>query len=436
MTRISVHKHHFLDITSSVFFDVDKHFRETKDMLFVTRASNVIGIITHSDYLKAYYSGALPDSAIDHVFNPHFIYLYDDQLKQADAIFYSSNIAGIPVFNKTDTPVFVLYKTHFNINQCFYCGCLTGFEMYNFSINSDLSLSCHCVLRRTGELGNLKNSSLIEIFQSDYVNRIRQNFSDGFLLTTKCLECPGLISAPKSLSHYYSRNYSFPKTIMIENTSVCNLKCKNCYNAVIEKTTISVHDFEVIAKELKELDVNVIELYKYGETFADKHIGLKVDIIRKYLPDAFIRILTNGMLLDTSHALDAALKVNRIVVSLDGSDDASVAKFQSGSRFSKVIDNMSNFIKLRNSTGQSTPVLVWKLVLFEWNDSEELINRAFLKAAEIGVDKLQFVSGWNVKPEEMSTVLHESRMFLKYLDEYKFEYTLAGGGTFTFDIKK
>jgi len=434
-TRISIQKRQFLDINSAVFINVDRFFRESKAMLFVMNKSTVIGIISFGDYWKAYNSGISQYSTLENIVNYNFAFLYEDQLKLAESVLNNMKITEIPILDNNNIPLFTIKKSKYCDGQSFYCRCLSGQAKYNFSINADLSVSCHCLMREMGELGNLRGGvTLDEIFHSRCANDIRDNLNKGILPTEWCLRCSDLIAAPKSLCEYYKSHYSFPKVIMIENTSVCNLRCKNCYNALIKKDVISVEDFENIVRQLSQKNIERICLFKYGETFADKDIAYKVDIIRKFLPNVNIVVSTNGMLLDKKESIEAALKMNHLTISLDGTDDEMVAKFQNGSNFSKVYENIKNLIKIRQSNNQSIPICEWKVVMFKWNDSDEMIETAFKKAVEIGIDELHFVAGWNVKEEERTSALFESKALVKFMNYYKFTYIPSHGGRFTFHL--
>ena len=352
--------------------------------------------------------------------------MYEDQIKQADMIFKGSKIVRIPIFNKADIPVYVLFNTEYNLDQTFYCRCLSGESSFDLSINADMTVSCSCQLREAGELGSLNDNSLIEIFNSPKVDDIRNNFAKGELLTEYCLKCRQFAASSKSLGNYYSKNYSLPNSIMIENTSLCNLKCDYCYNEVINKVTMSDQNFEKIVTQLSENNINKIDLFKYGETFADKSINTKVNKLIEKLPDAKISVSTNGFLLSSKEAIEAALKMEFIMVSLDGINDKYLQKFQSGSKFQTVYENMKNLVKIRDELGLTNPYIDWKYVVFDWNDKDEMIIKAFELAIDAGVDCLSFVRGWRINTEETSNIFSRSNVFLPYMEKYKFEYKRHG----------
>lgn len=432
MNKIFVREHHLLSAGAN-FHTVRERFNECqKDIYFVMDGKVCLGIITEKDYLSAMERNIEDAQSATEVMNVNFTYLLEDEISQIDEIMQKSGVFKIPVFDQGGFPKWVIWKDMLHKNDYFYCRVLTGLSTYNLSVNADLTVSCHCVLRESGELGSLKDSTLSEIFDAEPAETFRQNLLNGCLPTAKCLACPELVSAPKSLAKYYRANYQVPQGIMIENTSTCNLRCINCYNAMIEKHTISVHDFTTVAQEIRDNGVKFVALFKYGETFADPQLLEKIQILREYAPNMHLTVSTNGMLINRSKQLEAALLFNTITVSLDGINDATVEQFQNGSKFSTVISNVKELSRIKNERDLATPILIWKIVLFPWNDNEEYIEEAFLSALKYGFQKLHFVAGWGL--DEKSSAIKESEIFLKYMNLYNFQYTTEGGGTLHFHL--
>jgi len=357
MTRISIREDQFIDIENSSFTDVHKHFMLGSDLLFVTKDSDVIGVIAYENFSKAYDEKGM-DVDLESIIDTKFTYLYEDQLEQAEDIFKKTYLRSIPILDKNGNPKFVLRYSKYDINQSFYCCSLSGSSTYNFSINADLTVSCHCSLRETGQLGFIgknEESTITDAFNSARANELRENLSNGWLHTSHCLWCPDLVPAPKSICKMYIANFTFPKSVMIEGSSVCNLKCKDCITLGIENAIISNEDFEMIVKQLSLLDINTIYFFKHGEPFSDKNIDDKMTILRQYLSEVFVLVSTNGVLLDKPSSVHAALKMNKVVVSLDGIDDTDVVKYQVGSSFTRVYENMKNLICQRDA--QDNPIL-------------------------------------------------------------------------------
>ncbi|MDR0920550.1 MAG: radical SAM protein [Oscillospiraceae bacterium] len=328
-----------------------------------------------------------------------------------------------PVIGKNGLPKYVILKGYIDSinNQHYYCNVLTGFSKYNLSVNSDMTVSCNCKLRGCGLLGNLREQTLQEIYDSKTVNSLRQSLANGFLPTASCAyRCSELVSSPKSLANYYKDNYSVPNVMMFENTSFCNMKCKGCYNEYIEKSTVSENDTRLFANECKKHEIKTIYLFKYGESFFDKELAKKIAIIREVLPSVYISVSTNGVLINSEIMYEAAMLFDSITFSLDGVDNESITSFQTNGNFDVVYHNMCEIVKRKNDMLLSKPRIIWKYVLFPENDSEENIKKAFDLAVNSGIDSLSFYPGFNTITN--SDRIWSSNIFLEYFKKYKFVY--------------
>ena len=421
-TKVTVQERQFVDIDKITFADVHRHFHECHDLLFVIKDAKITGILTSRLCMEAADNGTHPGSRIDDIVWSNFVFLYDDQLDQAELIFEKEGLFQVPVFNRNDKLEFVLYKSDHSYDQTFHCDCLSDqshSSFRNLSINADLTVSCNFWIREMGKLGDMKKDTLHDIFHSEYVNHIRKRFSEGYVSSVKCIRCPDLIPAPREVCEYYITNYSFPKDILIENTSDCNLKCRDCWNLVIKRDTISEEDFEKIAIQLAENGVEYVDLHKFGEPFCDKDIGQKINILRQYLPErSKIVTSTNGMLLGDDWAINAAMDLDCILISLFGLNDEMLSKYQIGSCFQTVYANMTNIIRIRNSKKKSTPMVAWKFPLFEWTRYDEIIEKVFELALAVGVDQLHFMTPWGPVDPLVNDYVQNSSSLSRYRHVY------------------
>jgi len=283
-------------------------------------------------------------------------------------------------------------------NNAYYCRALTGMSSYNISINSDLSISCSCQdWGGEGKIGNLNGTNTIRsIFLGEKANTMRTELASGKLPINICSICPELHAVPKYIAEYYSKHIEMPTNgIMLETCSACNYNCIYCsrkqVSAARNANIISIDNIEYIANEVKENKIKHIHFFKLGEPFLDKDIYKKLQILKEKNPIITISTSTNGLLINNPEKIEAALMFDYIYFSIDGINTEMQNKYQRGADFDKIMDNVKMII---NKRGNSTkPVLIWKYVVFSWNDALEYINGAFLKAAEIGFDRLQFTEG-------------------------------------------
>jgi len=111
-----------------------------------------------------------------------------------------------------------------------------------------------------------------------------------------------LVYNSSSLVHY-GRTDMF-LSVAIETTSVCNRKCSFCPNAEDslrnQRPQQEMDDqvFRSIIEGLAEVNYkDVISFQHYGEPLMDSHLEERIEFSRMMLPDAYLKIKSNGDLL-------------------------------------------------------------------------------------------------------------------------------------------
>lgn len=249
-----------------------------------------------------------------------------------------------------------------------------------------------------GQIGNLRENSLEEIFSGEPARNLRERLYNGELPIPECRGCPELAELEEGAGSEVLEAFEVPKRgLMVENTVVCNLKCLHCNRVDLMKTrgqkVMSLDDIRLISKTFHKHGIEKMHFFNLGEPFLSKRVNEELSIIRAENPDVDINTSTNGMLLDSDLKRDAALKMNHIFFSIDGCDQETAARYQVGMSFEKALENMKKLISYRNDRGLSYPFLEWKYVVFEWNCSKQQIAKAVSLAEQVGVDMISFFRG-------------------------------------------
>jgi organic radical activating enzyme len=277
----------------------------------------------------------------------------------------------------------------------FYCAALNGESNYNISVNSDMTVSCNCQdYDGSGIIGSLNSSSLAKIFSGDKAIMFRESLATGKLPNLTCARCSELKVVDKAIAERKKTSWKVPKEgIMVENTSACNLNCIACDRGVIRNTRksscIGLKDMEKISNEIKKNGIKTVSFFNLGEPFLSNNIYRELEILKKENPDLFICLSTNGMALNSEEKRKAVAKfVGLVEFSIDGVDNKSVRKYQRGADFEVMYKNMKDLVEYRNKWRHKSVEIVWKYVLFNWNDSKEQIEKAIRMAKLAGVDAL------------------------------------------------
>ncbi|MCP1716323.1 radical SAM protein with 4Fe4S-binding SPASM domain [Methanocalculus alkaliphilus] len=152
----------------------------------------------------------------------------------------------------------------------------------------------------------------------------------------------------------------FPRVVRIEPASACNLRCSHCPTGTVQMTrgVLKWDDFLIILNQIKKYsnDIKVLVLYHGGEPFLNPHFFKMVSLLRKVCPEAMIKTVTNGMLLndDNIHNLiDCGL--DEIEFSLDGTSPGENNFIRRNSDFHIIKDNIHKLIQIKKKQNCNLP---------------------------------------------------------------------------------
>lgn len=286
-----------------------------------------------------------------------------------------------------------------NDRRVYYCNALNGQSTYNICINCDMTVACNCQdYDGSGHIGDLRTNTFEEIFRGGKAQQFRKSLARGEYPVPLCPHCPELRTVSKKDVKRYLANFDLPrKAIMVENTILCNLHCLFCDRTRAQKirrqNRMSLQDMEQVAQTIRDVGIAEISFHNLGEPFLSDTFPREMDILRTYNPELRIYLSTNGGLIDTDEKVRAATECYHLYFSIDGPSQEILVKYQVGGDFKTSYANMKRVVNERNRLGKSTPTIEWKYVVFNWNDSEEQINRAVELAREAGVDLISFTRG-------------------------------------------
>ena len=275
----------------------------------------------------------------------------------------------------------------------YYCPALAGESEYAITINSDLTVSCNCQdYDGTGHIGDLRKNSFEEIFFGPVAERFRSELARGKIPVPTCARC--------ILQQLPSKDAQPPKPVLptrgvlLENTVVCNVDCIGCArvgaaNIRVNKT-MPLAELSRMADLTARLGMERIYYLNLGEPFLSPTICEELPLLRAKNPDCFIQTSTNGVLLNTDAKRAAALNFSQILFSVHGVSDAMCEKYMLRGSFEKAFAAMKGIAEYRDARGLKAPILEWKYLLFNWNDSPQTIQRAIALAKECGVDIISF----------------------------------------------
>ena len=193
-----------------------------------------------------------------------------------------------------------------------------------------------------------------------------------------------------------------PKSIQIEVTSICNIRCKQCYINYLGPLRPGFMRFDAFKKIIAE-NFNywhTIRLWGIGEPFMNQDI-MKIVEYEKGLGNA-CNISTNAMLLDENKIKRLIeLKLDKLNISIDGGTKETYEDIRVGASFDKLLDSMELLQKFnKNKTIRlSVTNVLMKKNMDELKELVRIINSFGIK--RISIQEIQVAKeGMVISDEE------------------------------------
>lgn len=277
------------------------------------------------------------------------------------------------------------------------------------TVLSDGTVVCACIdAAKTNPLGNVMEQSFEEIWNGPAYVDTRRKIIEDIEQIPICRSCPNRVPNPPANPEAID-SVPKPKALFLESVAACNLACPGCDRDAIEGTrTKLVLDTDVMKKVITEMspELEYLEYHVGGENFMHKDSYEVIRHAKTVNPGVFILSSTNGHYFKTEDQRREVVEsgIDCLIFSIDGTDQESYERYRVGGNFQKVIDNMRGVLEWREKLGSKTPYIVWRYILFDWNDSDEEMEKARTMAQELGVD--YFCWHLNVAQDDFSSKKH------------------------------
>lgn len=143
-------------------------------------------------------------------------------------------------------------------------------------------------------------------------------------------------------------NRSLPEVVRIEPASACNLRCIHCPTGTLKapRTVMTPKLFDTIESQLSTQNIRVFVLYHGGEPFLNKYIFDFIEKLRSSHPSSFIKIVSNGMLLNNEIIRGICRSsLDHIEFSLDGLSPDESGQIRRGSDAYKTLQLVNKLLR-------------------------------------------------------------------------------------------
>jgi radical SAM protein with 4Fe4S-binding SPASM domain len=179
-----------------------------------------------------------------------------------------------------------------------------------------------------------------------------------------------------------------PAFISVEPTTNCNLKCPQCFTSdkkfTRPKGNLKPETFDEIIKQTSP-HAFYMNLYFQGEPFLNENLS---KFIRKAKQSRlYVAVSTNAHHLSAENInqiIEAGL--DKIIVSLDGTDAETYKKYREGGDFNKVIEGIRLLVSVKKENKVNHPFIELQFLIHRKNETQAKQIKTFGKA--LGVNKV------------------------------------------------
>ncbi|HJX70887.1 MAG TPA: radical SAM protein [Bacteroidales bacterium] len=166
--------------------------------------------------------------------------------------------------------------------------------------------------------------------------------------------------------------FGFPAIVTVEPTNLCNLRCIGCPagngSMARSRGNLDISLFISLIDELSPF-LSYLMLYFQGEPLL--HPQLTEFIRYAAYKKVYTSLSTNGHHLGRQNAkklIESGL--DRIVISLDGTDQESYIKYRQGGDFNKVLQGIVNLVQLKKEMNSRLPLIILQFIIMSHNEHQ------------------------------------------------------------------
>lgn len=185
-----------------------------------------------------------------------------------------------------------------------------------------------------------------------------------------------------------------PCAVSLELTNQCNLRCPECYSGsgkmLRDRGFMSLALFDKVMAEMRPYLLST-SLYFQGEPMLHPDFFLFL----KRTEGIFTEVSTNGHFLTKENVeLLIASSLGRLIISLDGMDEATYSKYRVGGDFESVVEGINNVAEARRRSGCSNLQVVIQFLVNKQNEYQIPEVRRFSKkvGAKLKLKSMQVIN--------------------------------------------
>ena len=260
----------------------------------------------------------------------------------------------------------------------------------------DGRISCGCAdpyAKRV--LGDTRTTTLTQVWRGPLATEVREDINTGG--SPFCGDCP--LKEPLAEGQpapVRDLNVSpLPGRLYVECTAACNISCFQACCApetgITRTRQAGMLDFDLFTRVIDEAGPTLhrVDFFNYGEAFLHKRAVEMCEYIKTKFPHIYLYTSTNGLALNDEKARRLVHSgIDEVTFSIDGASQETYVRYRQRGKFDLAVANLRAMADEKAKSGRDVPQLNWRYILFNWNDSDDEMEKARAMATEFGVDRL------------------------------------------------
>ena len=228
------------------------------------------------------------------------------------------------------------------------------------------------------------------------------------------------------LSRWSKKNLhqGMPLSISIEPTTSCNLRCPECPSGLRSFTRptgkLNPDFYKKIIDQIADQLV-YLTFYFQGEPYLHPEFLSMVQYAHQ--KKIYTSTSTNAHYLTEKKARDTiASGLDRLIISIDGTDQKTYASYRMGGNLEKVIEGTKNLLALKQSMGASTPHVALQFLVVGPNEHQ--IPEIHALGKTLGVDEVLLKTAQIYEFENGSPLIPSNPKYARYKKNREGKYEI------------
>jgi MoaA/NifB/PqqE/SkfB family radical SAM enzyme len=244
-------------------------------------------------------------------------------------------------------------------------------------------------------LGDTRAVSLSDVWRGSIATDLREDINFGS--SEFCGDCPLKVPlADGEPAPVRDLNVGpLPSRLYVECTAACNISCFQACCApetgITRTRQAGMLDFDLFTRVIDEAGPTLgrVDFFNYGEAFLHKRAVEMCEYIKTKFPHIYLYTSTNGLALNDDKARRLVHSgIDEVTYSIDGASQDTYVRYRQRGKFDLAAANLRAMADEKARHGRDVPQLNWRYILFNWNDSDDEMEKARRLATEFGVDRL------------------------------------------------